>query len=165
MKNLLLCIRDLGCFALLLCLVNMVFQRTVRFVNAHEHSLTHELDSVLLRQIHEIKDQLLKTHKTLILHKNEPFLEELQQIIGHVEELEEEYKTNSDSYIFLGPLGTATIVFKERRIKRELRKVMSQFATLLTKKSRTVTASNTLHSIEDWIAHTGTLLVQLQGSR
>jgi restriction endonuclease S subunit len=129
-KKLELFIRDLGALCLLVALLSIPTKRAVQFINAHQNSLLHELDGTLLAQLHQTREQLLLAERIASARKIIS-LEEVQEFGTLLDQLEEQYKTNSHGYVLLGPIGSAAIVFKERRIKNSLLQLNDQFRVFL----------------------------------
>ena len=133
MKKLLkIILRDVALFALLLILVRVAFNRTYRFLSAHNKSIIHELDRTFLEHIYTAQKQ---AHYTMMLFdgidNNQEQLQHITRIKEKLGHIERKYKKNSPALVLLGPIATASIVLKEKQCADMLLKQMNTLGSLL----------------------------------
>ncbi len=126
-------IRDLMLFISLLGLINIACRRTYHFLSAHEESIIHELDQDFLNQLYIAKKQThIAAQLTAQCDPNDHVCTlKMQKLHEKIDALEAEYKKNSPGLAFLGPIGTTSIIFKERRVNKKLLKVVNKITQTL----------------------------------
>jgi len=160
-KKIQLLLRDLLFLALFFVLVGVLVRRLSRFISVHKQSIIHELDDILLHQLEKTKDHCIRTMNTM---KNVLTQEEKSHIETYskrIEELEEQYKKNSHGLMLLGPLGTISIILKERRIKADLLTIIIDLNDILSRYSKQQPKKGLITSIEDGISMNQQLLFNL----
>lgn len=124
-------IKDIVLFALLIFLVSVTVQRLKKFISLHEKSMIHELDTTFFNQIKEAQRQAGLIAQFIEPTANEQETRRMQQITRLVQEIERKYTRNAPSLALLGPIGTASIVTKEERLKRQLNQALFNMRNLL----------------------------------
>jgi len=97
-----------------------------------ESFTVHEVDQTVLDAIDALENQIdtainvLATANT-VAHT----IDRLSVMRTQLMEMKEKYSKNSSSMAFLGPIGTAAIVLKERKIEKKLLATVNTFGNLL----------------------------------
>ena len=122
-------IRDLVFFSALVCLVKIAFERTTSFIKEHKKSIVHELDRTFIEEIYTAQRQLhfLEEHYL----DNEEITHAIANIKERLATVEEKYKTNSPGVMLLGPIGSASIVTKEEKLKKKLLDIVNDINKIL----------------------------------
>lgn len=99
-------------------LVKTAFDRTALFIAIHKESIIHELDTGFIDQIYTAQRQLhlLEEHP---VHAD-TFADTIADIKEQLASIEEKYKKNSPGLVFLGPIGSAAIIAKEKQLQDKL---------------------------------------------
>ena len=136
MSKLISIIRDISLFVLFLVFSKQAFERSIIHMEQEKPSPwkkfdVHELDKGFLAAI-TVTQQHINEALSLVVHKNdEPNKKKLEEINKKIEQIEKKYKKNSPATYLLGPLGTASIVLKEKRLEKELRGIIENLGTIL----------------------------------
>lgn len=119
-------IRDIFFLGALVFLVKVAFDRTSSFIAIHKDSMIHELDRSFIDQIYTAQRQLhfLEEHPLYA----DTFASTIADIKAQLTVIEEKYKKNSPSLVFLGPIGSAAIVAKEEVLLQKLLMVINDLS-------------------------------------
>src|SRR5688572_15234382 len=124
-------LRDILFLCALFFLVKIAFERTTSFINDHKNSIVHELERNFIDEIYTAQRQL---H---FLENNYAHDEEISLAIADLKKrlntIEEKYKTNSPGIMLLGPIGSASIVTKEEKLRKKLLEIVNDITKLLHK--------------------------------
>lgn len=151
-KKLQLFLRDLLFLALFFVLVGVLVRRLSRFINVHKQSIIHELDDTLLNQLEKTRDHCLRAFgifQNLLTDQERNYI---ASSIKKIEDLETQYKKNSHGLILLGPIGSVSIVLKERRVKAELLAIIIDLNRIFSQYSKQQPQKRPIESIEDGLA-------------
>lgn len=134
MKKNILPIGDLLLIGMLLCLLLYIGKRTHTFVTLQSKSLIHELE-------HSFADQLYSTQKQarilqqLYSSRNDIPYEQWKQKIDKINvglsDIEKKYVQNSPGVMLLGPIGTTSIILKEKELNKKLLEYSNMIGSLL----------------------------------
>lgn len=150
-KKIQILLRDILFLFFFLLLIRVLVRRVTRFVTVHKASIIHELDHLLINQLETTKNHCAQT---MIRFDNMLSIEEKNQIISikkTVETLEEQYKKNSHALLLLGPIGTISIVLKERKIKFELLMAIKELNKIIAAYTPEKEENKSIKSIEEGI--------------
>ncbi|MFC1841484.1 hypothetical protein ACFLYA_00240 [Candidatus Dependentiae bacterium] len=137
--------RDLLLFALFLVFAKNAFERSLEHIKEEKPSPwkkfdVHKLDQNFIEQIEEIKNQIdcayavaqIRVEKTGTAKEIfKEILKKLEIMKHEVQQIEKRYKKNSPATFLLGPLGTTSIVMKERELEKQLHKSVSDLGEIL----------------------------------
>jgi hypothetical protein len=111
-------IRDILLLAALFFLVKTALEKTISFINEHKNSIVHELDRNFIDEIYTLQRQAHFIEENY--GNDDKVIQTITDIKKQLIDIEEKYKTNSPGIMLLGPLGSAAIVTKEERLKKQL---------------------------------------------
>jgi hypothetical protein len=124
--------RDLFILLALLALLSIAYKKTCQFLMLHKKSIIHELDKDFADQLYStqrharILQNIFEQSDSSAAKKNQ-----LTQVTTLLNKIEEKYKKNSPGLLFLGPIGTASIVLKEQELEKRLLDALNQLGALL----------------------------------
>lgn len=123
---------DLLLFILLIILLFKSYKGAYSFLLMHRKSLIHELDRSFADQLYTTERQIRLT-KGILDHINSSveYTKNLEKLTDKLQLIEEKYTKNSPGLLFLGPLGTASIVLKEQNLSEDLLKIIESLGELL----------------------------------
>lgn len=124
--------RDILLFSALAFLIICASDRLKTFISLHKNSLIHELDQGFADQLYSIQKQV-RTLLQFIEHGlvDDSSLSRAQKIQKSLEAIEEKYTKNSPGILFLGPIGTTSIVLKEQQLSQKLLEQINELGKLL----------------------------------
>lgn len=145
--------KDLIILAVLLMLIGYAYRKMYTFLSMHKHSIIHELDR-------NFADQLYSTQRQARIVKNmleqsditDARLDQFNQTEHFLNKIEEKYTKNSPGLLFLGPIGTASIVLKEQELRKQLLEVINNLARLLAGLADSNKTFNETTSIDNGLA-------------
>jgi hypothetical protein len=137
--------KDLVILLALVFLVSLLIKRLDKYVSLHKESLVHELDTSFFETIKTMQRhagiayQAVRSHT--IASEDTTLKRDVKTIHRLLDEIERKYTHNPTALAFLGPIGTASIVLKEKRLNDQLLTIAytlnTIFTTLLQKPSLT----------------------------
>lgn len=148
-KKVKILLRDLLFLIIFFMLIGILIRRCSRFLMIHKQSIIHELDDVLFNQLETTKQQCLKASLSSKYSISEQEKNQITTFIEVINTLETQYKKNSHGLMLLGPIGTISIVLKERKIKADLLKIITNLYDILTEHAKQ--DKKQIKSIEDGI--------------
>ena len=122
-------IRDLIFLVALCFLVKIAFERTVSFIAEHKNSIIHELDRNFIDEIYTVQRQAHFIEENY--NDNDKVVHAITNIKKQLASIEEKYKTNSPGVMLLGPLGSAAIITKEEKLKKQLLDIANELNKIL----------------------------------
>ena len=132
-------IRDVVLFSLLAFLILHATDRLKSFLSLHKESLVHELDKSFADQLYAVQKQ---TRTILFALEKEPLLDSardrIEKIQKNLEIIESKYTKNSPGVLFLGPIGTTSIVLKEQQLQQKLLDQTNEFSQILHEITQTL---------------------------
>lgn len=123
MKKNSLPVGDLFLAGMLICLLGYVAKRTHTFVTLQSKSIIHELDHSFADQLYSaqrqmrITQQLYATRDTFI---DPAAKQKIDKINAGLADIEAKYGQNSPGIMLLGPIGTTSIILKEKELHHKL---------------------------------------------
>jgi hypothetical protein len=135
--------KDLVILIALIFLLSLLAQRLNKYVSLNKKSLVHELDASFFETIKTMQRHAGVAYQAVRAHtvaSEDAVLKRTIKTINRLlDEIETKYTHNAASLAFLGPIGTASIVLKEKRINEQLMTlafaINDVFTTLLQKPS------------------------------
>jgi hypothetical protein len=116
--------KDLLIIVILIFLLTVLTNRVKRYVHLNKHSMIHELDVSIADTITLIQRHLGVVRQTIsMLGMADPHTQLarlVRSLTNQLHDLENKYARNAPSLALLGPLGTASIVLKEKEIREKL---------------------------------------------
>jgi len=137
--------------ALFFIFVGVVIRRISRFIAIHKKSIIHELDDALITQVEITKNHCVQTINQFNNLLNNLDKNDIESMITILKTLEEQYKKNSHGLLLLGPIGTISIVLKERTIKTKLLEIVIKLHNILLKHSKHNISMQPITTIEEGI--------------
>jgi hypothetical protein len=133
--------RDVLIFMALVFLLSLLVRRFDRYVTLHKESFVHELDPLFFETIKAVQRHAGLAYQAVRVHtiasEDRVLKRSVKTIHQLLDEIEKKYTHNPASLAMLGPIGTASIVLKEKRLNEQLLTVAltinAVFATLLHK--------------------------------
>lgn len=124
--------RDLFILALLLVLISQAYKKAYSFLVMHKNSMIHELDRNFADQLYSAQRQArivknLLEQLDITDQRKTDFLQTNSQLI----KIEDKYTKNSPGLLFLGPIGTASIILKEQELEKHLLDALNALGLLL----------------------------------
>jgi len=128
--------RDIIFFALLVMLIKITIKRAAQQQRAKTKKLPnsssmHQLDKNFLQQLEDSKKQIIHAINAAKRHNNTKIMEQLNTIRKEILEIERKYKQNSPSTFLLGPIGTISIVLKEKKLATRLFEIKKEIGSIL----------------------------------
>ncbi len=134
-----LIIIDIMCVALLVGLIYVAIQRKKQPRDQRQYPQTgkrslevHEVDKTVMHQIEALHEQI-DTMLHLAIHDDmdSATRERLKDLGQKIREIEKKYTHTSPALSLLGPIGTTSIVLKERQLANQLLNITNQIGHLL----------------------------------
>lgn len=154
-------LRDILFVCALFFLVKIAFERTSSFINAHKNSIVHELERNFIDEIYTAQRQL---H---FLESNHAYDDEIALAIADLKKrlntIEEKYKTNSPGVMLLGPIGSASIITKEEKLKKKLLEVVNEINKLLHTINKKIDSYYPIETIHTALENNKKLLQEIIG--
>jgi hypothetical protein len=132
-------VKDIFLFACLAAMIIYAYKRAHLFLNLHTKSLIHELDRTFADQLFSAQRQA-RVAKSVLEQAGPQFdqtVAKIEKTSQALKEIEEKYSNNSPGLLFLGPIGSASIVLKEQQLETKLLaetiNIASALSTLLPK--------------------------------
>lgn len=122
-------LRDILLVIALFFLIQIAYERTTSFMNAHKNSVIHQLDRDFLDQIYTAQRQLHFLESNHISDKN--IIDAILDAKKELTIVEQKYKTNSPGIMLLGPIGSAAIVAKEEKLQNKLLEIVNDINKIL----------------------------------
>jgi hypothetical protein len=132
-KKITLFLRDMLLLVIFLLLVSVAARKSVKFLTAHKESMIHELDHDLLQQSETVQEMCKQLKRMFGGRMEQKDQKEIDHIGKEIMELEEIYKKNSNALILLGPIGTVSIILKERQVKADLLRVIKKLIVFMNR--------------------------------
>ena len=129
-KKIKLFLRDVLLLIVFFLLVGIVIRKSSKFIKIHKKSIIHELDNVLIQQSETLQEICQKLKRFFADRMQQKDNNTIDQLYKKIAELEEVYKKNSNALIFLGPIGTVSIILKERQVKSDLLTIVRQLVAI-----------------------------------
>ncbi|QQR54113.1 hypothetical protein IPH25_04680 [bacterium] len=125
---------DLLSACLLFALILYVLKNNQSFLELHSRSLVHELDQSFADQLYSAQRHI-RIAQQLFQARTETRLPDWKQTIDKISaqlaDIEAKYGGNSPGVMFLGPIGTTSIILKEKELSQKLLEQILQTNTLL----------------------------------
>lgn len=134
MKNSIPPISDLFLISILLGLLVYVGKRTHTFVNLQSKSLVHQLEHSFTDQLYSVQKQARIAHNLYATREgvvDEQTKRKIEKISTGLKDIENRYAQNSPGIMFLGPIGTTSIILKEKELKDKLLEYSNTLGSLL----------------------------------
>ena len=125
---------DLLSLCLLLALVLYVLKNNQSFLELHSRSLVHELDQSFTDQLYSAQRHVRITQQLFQARIQPPLADwkqKIDKITAQLADIELKYGGNSPGVMFLGPIGTTSIILKEKELSQKLLEYINQTHTLL----------------------------------
>jgi hypothetical protein len=122
-------LRDCLFLCALLFLLKTAYERNYAFLNAHKHSIIHELDRNIIDQLYTAQRHVhyLQEHPV----HGHTYGHAIADIKERLTAIEEKYHKNSPGLALLGPIGSAAIVAKEELIQQKLLNIVNEINKIL----------------------------------
>lgn len=125
-------LKDCILFIVLIFLVTYAVKRLQSFLTLHRNSIIHELDQKFVDKLYQAQRQgraiAEMIERGAIDGSFSPTLEKIQKDLTFVEE---KFSKNSPSLLLLGPIGTTSIIMKERSLEQKLLTIVKDLVKLL----------------------------------
>lgn len=134
MKKNILPIGDLFLAGILVCLLLYLGNRTHTFVTLQSKSLVHELDHSFADQLYSTQKQARIVQQLYAARADIPYenwKQKIEKINSGLADIEKKYAQNSPGVMLLGPIGTTSIVLKEKELKQKLLEYTTIIGSLL----------------------------------
>lgn len=149
-------LKDLLCLLLLISFIKYAFDlqkyKQCNNVNSNANKkiedryLIHELDAQFLKSIETTENHVQTLINFFTVQDSDSHyqttLKKLKNIITHINS---KYKKNSPALALLGPIGTTSIVLKERELEKELLTVINSIGKILVALNNEKTDTSTLY--------------------
>jgi len=160
-------LRDSILFFLLIAVVQTIIQRNSTTYKRQLYNLyaVHEVDPAFLQQAQQGERQI-KTLLSLLAPDEYEHKKQLHTLEKDIVHIRNAYEKNSPALVFLGPIGSASIVLKEQRLEKKLLKTLTTtnkfVAQLAHKRNRPCTkpSASTIETALNNNEHILTLLRQ-----
>lgn len=114
-------VKDTILFIALVILISYAYKRLNAFLTLHRNSIIHELDHkftqklyTLQKQAHIVSDMI---EQGIVEDLHRKIIDKIQKTVSYIED---KFSKNSPSLLFLGPIGTTSIVMKEKNLETKL---------------------------------------------
>lgn len=134
MKKNMLPIGDLFLVSMLLCLLLYIGKRTHTFVTLQSKSLVHELEHSFADQLYSAQKQTRILQQLYASREDMPYeqwKQKIDKINTGLADIEKKYAQNSPGVMLLGPIGTTSIILKEKELKKKLLEYINTIGSLL----------------------------------
>ncbi|RTL06590.1 hypothetical protein EKK58_04625 [Candidatus Dependentiae bacterium] len=134
MKKNMLPIGDLFLVSILVCLLLYVGKRTHTFVTLQSKSLVHELEHSFADQLYSAQKQTRILQQLYASREDMPYeqwKQKIDKINTGLADIEKKYAQNSPGVMLLGPIGTTSIILKEKELKQKLLEYIKTIGSLL----------------------------------
>ncbi|HTM05878.1 MAG TPA: hypothetical protein VL201_01425 [Patescibacteria group bacterium] len=155
MKKNSLPVSDIFLAVILVCLLVYMAKRTHTIVTLQSKSLIHELDHSFADQLYSVQRQA-RISQQLYGARDEIPLEnwkqKIEKINNGLSDIEAKYSQNSPGVMLLGPIGTTSIILKEKELQQKLLEysvAIGKLLHVLLAHNKTFVAAN---SIDEQIA-------------
>ena len=120
-------------FAFLISLLVYAYKNTYRYAALHNTSLIHELDRTFADQLYSAQRQarLIKSLVEQFGNKHADIVEKIDKTLITLQDIEVKYSKNSPGLLFLGPIGTASIILKEQELEKKLLATINKLGSLV----------------------------------
>jgi hypothetical protein len=141
---------DLILFIGLMALFIYAYRGTHSYVTLHNNSLIHQLDRTFADKLYSAQRQvriatsLLDQIDQLPIHHRQ-----LDKITSSLTSIEDKYSKNSPGLLFLGPIGTTSIVLKEQELEEQLLVSLNQLSVILQQLVPNSPAHENATSVQD----------------
>lgn len=125
-------LKDCILFIALIFLVSYAVKRLQSFLTLHRNSIIHELDQKFIDKLYQCQRQTRTVAEMIERGSIEAsFAQTLEKIQKDLLFVEEKFSKNSPSLLLLGPIGTTSIIMKERSLEQKLLFIAKNMSTLL----------------------------------
>jgi hypothetical protein len=134
MKNNSLPFSDLFLAGILVCLLIYMAQRTHTIITLQSKSMIHELEHSFADQLYSAQKQARITQQLYVARDEVPlkdWKQKIEKINAGLSDIELKYSQNSPGVMLLGPIGTTSIILKEKELKQKLLEYSTSIGQLL----------------------------------